>query len=106
MMERVQNGAYLVEGNAHDTIVFMKDITLVNTFGNQDRAMLIEQTHGAFLTCKYCTMSKTMAKENKVNAAKHDFEASSVPWKLRSRNSFYDVLDKTTAEVEFLPSNN
>ena len=47
-----------------------------------------------------------MAKENKINTAKHDFESAGFLFKTISRDIFYEYLDKTTAEKDFLPSDN
>ena len=49
------------------------------------------------MTCKFCHVKKTTGHSNKVYITKHEFEQKPFVFNTRSRDSFYDILDSTTA---------
>ena len=58
------------------------------------------------MTCKFCNVKKTTGHSNKVYISKHEFEKKPFVFNARSRDSFYDIFDSTTAQISFIPSDN
>ena len=103
---RVQNGAFLIDGYRHETIVTMQNMTVIDAFSSADYAAFVHTSYGAFITCHNCTATQTIDSSTMVSTIQAAFVAENFAYYLRERNNFYEYIAQATADTIFAVSSN
>ena len=95
-----------MEGQRHETMLIMQHINMTDVFGDEHQAAFANLSKGALFICKFCSFLRTLASQDKVVTTQFVFERAKFSFRTRERDTFYEYLNRQTAEVKFQPSDN